>query len=88
MDENKNLSEAKEPLSEAELESVAGGVETKKVTEYCCPKCGGHVRSVTQIFGASLQCENCGARVSQNEVVKRVYTYTFEGNAHSVSADF
>lgn len=86
MGENKNLSGAMEPLSEPELKGVSGGYTTTEEVLYFCPKCGG--RAERTLFYSFFRCTKCGKDLLEAQTVKKVFTKTIDGDAHTIRAEF
>ncbi len=76
-------------LTDAQLEEVSGGATTKTKTTFCCPTCGGKLRSIMSISGCvEYRCDKCGVSMPYAKAVSRVTTITIDGDTHTVSGEF
>ena len=88
MDENKNLAEGMEPLTEAELADVDGGEVVMLTTTYYCTRCGGIAEKYTYFPGYSYKCTSCKHLLKSSECRRITVTHSVDGDAHTVSAYF
>lgn len=88
MEENKNLANGVEPLSNPELNDATGGDSEYYTTTYYCPHCGGVAEFNTHYTGFSYKCTSCGRRLKSTECERNYLTHTIKGDVHTVSGNF
>ena len=88
MDENKNLAEGMEPLNDAELKNVAGGEVVDYFITFYCGHCGAVAEKYTYFPGFSYKCTSCERLLKSTECRRNTVTYSVDGEAHTVSANF